>query len=262
MRPSLRPLFRIALFGGAALSVIPAARALTLYGGATSTYTSDPGDGMPWSNVGDNGIYLGAYDTGYWIITANHVGAIGLTLNGSTYSAVSGSAQRIGTTDILLYRLDVSGGAPALSNLTITSSTPVSGQPVRMVADGSGTMTWGTNNVAGYAFYDLGNSSEQTYGLFTNYDLTTASEAQAQNGDSGGALFYYDTASSKWWLSGIISGIGSSSGTDFTVSASVAYYYSSIMAIVSPVPEPAAWAALLGMATLMGTVVVRKRSRP
>jgi hypothetical protein len=57
-----------------------------------------------------------------------------------------------------------------------------------MVADGSGTMTWGTNLVDQYATYNLVEGGPLTIGLFTTSSPITG-EAQAQSGDSGGALF-------------------------------------------------------------------------
>lgn len=242
------------------MATLPSARALVIFGGATG-HTTNPGGGLPWANVGNTGIYLGAYNTGYWIITANHVGSASIILGGVTYVSIAGSAQQIGSTDLLLYRINVSGGAPALSNLTISANSPIVGQPVVMIGDGSGTMTWGNNNVDRYGLYTLETDGPQTYGLFTTYS-SIAGEAQAQGGDSGGALFY-QTATDTWQLNGILSGIGTSGGIQFTASVATSFYYSQIVAIVgiplAAVPEPAAWATLLGSAALLGTLLVRRR---
>ena len=130
-----------------------------------------------------------------------------------------------------------------------------------MVADVSGVMTWGTNTVEGYGNYTLVNNGQITVGLFTDYD-TVAGEAQAQGGDSGGALFY-EVSAGNWWLSGIISGIDTVSNPDITVSVALGAYYNDIVAIVgSPltaVPEPATWAAILGAIALIGTIAMRRR---
>ena len=266
MHHAHRRLLPVLLFWFAAWVTSPTGlHALVIYGGATG-YTTDPGNGLPWSNVGNTGVYLGAYQTGYWIITANHVGAAGITLNGSGYAAVGGSAQRIGSTDLLLYRIDVTNlGAPTLPDLTLSNLSPATGQPVILVADGSGTMTWGNNTVAGYGNYSLVQDGPTTFGLITNYDAI-AGEAQGQTGDSGGALFYYHTATSTWWLSGIISGIGTSNGTDFTASVALANYYNDIIAIVgtplSAVPEPAAMALVAGLVALFVIWVRRKGHQP
>ncbi len=251
----------IALMVG--LFLAPAANALIIYGGATGQ-TTDPGGGLPWANVGNTGVFLGNYDSGYWVITANHVGYVsGITLDGTHYSAVGGTNQRVGTTDLLLYRIDVSGGAPSLSNLTISHLSPSIGQAITMVADGSGTMTWGDNTVDGYGNYTLVSEGPTTFGLVTDYDAV-AGETQAQGGDSGGALFY-EVSTGNWWLSGIISGVDTVSNPDITVSVALGYYYNDIVGIVgSPltaVPEPATWAALLGAFALIGTLVVRRRRR-
>lgn len=263
MKSSRAFLGRVALLSLVVVLASPAARALVIYGGA-SGHTTDPGAGLPWDNVGNTGVYLGAYQTGYWVITANHVGAGGITLDGVSYSAVGGSAQRIGTTDLLLYRIDVSvNGAPELENLNISASTPVVGQPVVMVADGSGVMTWGTNTVDQYANYSLTEGGPQTVGLITTYSAVTG-EAQGQGNDSGGALFY-QLMNGSWLLSGILSGIGTTEGgTQFTASVAVAAYYSNIAAIVgSPlaaIPEPAAWSLLAGVAAACAGFIRRRRT--
>jgi hypothetical protein len=243
------------------LSFLTPARALIIFGGA-SGHTSDPGSGLPWYNVGNTGVYLGAFNTGYWVITANHVGAGGITLNGNAYNSVSGSAQQIGATDLLLYRIDVSShGAPALDNLTISSYTPAEGQPVMMVADGSGTMTWGTNQVHQYGFYSLVVGGPQTFGLVTSYS-EIAGEAQGQSGDSGGALFY-QVATDSWWLSGILSAVGTVDTTQYTFSVALGYYYNDITGIVgtplNAIPEPGTWGALIGAAGLLVTLAQRRQ---
>jgi len=244
----------------AMLFLAPAASALIILGGNTGQ-TTDPGGGLPWDNVGNTGVYLGAYTTGYWIITANHVGSTGITLAGTAYTSVGGSASRIGTTDLLLYRIDVSGGTPTLSDLTISNSQPNSGQAVKMIGDGSGTMTWGNNTVDSYGSYNLGNPAETTLGLITTYSEIDG-EAQAESGDSGGALFY-EHASGSWWLSGILSGINTSVSPNITASVNIAAYYSNIISIVgtklSAVPEPSTWAALLGGMALIATLIVRRK---
>jgi hypothetical protein len=249
---------RLTIATFALLTLTPALSALIIFDGATGN-TTDPGDGVPWDNVGNTGVYLGAYNTGYWIITANHVGSSAITLNGLSYSSVGGTAARIGTTDLLLYQIDISThGAPALPNLQISTSTPVVGAQVLMIGDGSGTKTWGTNNVASYSNYNLVVDGPTTIGLITTYD-DLADEAQAQGGDSGGAV-YFKLPNDSWLLSGIISAVGSSEGTDFTASIAVAAYHSDIITIVgTAVPEPAHVAIWLGSAMLL--VVTSRRRR-
>ena len=261
MKGHLTFLGRLSLLSLLVAAVVPAARALVIYGGS-SGHTTNPGDGLPWDNVGTGGVYLGAFDTGYWVITANHVGSGGITLGGTFYSSVSGSVQQIGTTDLLLYRIDAStNGAPALANLNFSSSTPVPGGDVVMIGNGGGVKTWGTNEVDQYANYSLAANGPQTAGLITTYSPITG-EAQGQGGDSGGGLFF-QMLDGSWILSGILSGIGTSNGTEFTASVAVAFYYTQIAALVgnaiTPVPEPATWTLLAGGAALVGAGFIRRR---
>lgn len=232
----------------------PAVHALVIYGG-NSGHTTNPGFGLPWDNVGAGGVYLGAFDTGNWVITANHVGSSGITLNGTHYSSVAGSAHQIGSTDLLLYRI---AGAPALANLNFSSSTPVPGGNVVMIGNGGGVKSWGTNTVDQYGNYTLSENGPQTFGLITTYSPITG-ESQGQGGDSGGGLFF-QMLDGSWLLSGILSGVGSSSGTDFTASVAVAYYSGDIAALVgNPIPEPATYALGLSAAVL-ALVIWRRRS--
>lgn len=236
----------------------PTLSALVIFDGATGN-TSDPGDGLPWDNVGNSGIYLGAYNTGYWIITANHVGSSGITLDGLSYSGIGGSAAQIGSTDLLLYRIDISThGAPSLSNLNLSSGSPVVGAQVLMIGDGGGTKTWGTNNVDQYANYALVDEGPTTTGLITVYD-SIADEAQAQGGDSGGAV-YFQLPDDSWLLTGIISAIGTDDGTQFTASIALAAYHTDITGIVgTAVPEPNTAAIWIGVAGLLTTIGRRRR---
>lgn len=246
--------YRLALISVAAVLTTPAVRALVIYGGNTG-HTTNPGFGLPWDNVGAGGVYLGAFDRGNWVITANHVGSSGITLNGTYYSSVPGSAHEIGSTDLLLYRID---GAPALENLNFSSNTPVPGGNVVMIGNGGGVKSWGTNTVDQYAYYHLVTGGPQTVGLITTYSPITG-ESQGQGGDSGGGLFY-QMLDGSWLLSGILSGVGTSNGTDFTASVAVAFYYGDIVNLVgNPIPEPATYA--LGLSATVPALAIWRRRR-
>jgi hypothetical protein len=98
---------------------------------------------------------------------------------------------------------------------------------------------WGTNQLGGVAAF-LG-----TAALYTEYDAEQVilPEAQASNGDSGGALFITDAMGTE--LAGIIYAIGPSPGqpagtalyTNLTFAARIDVYWDEIDSLL-PVPEP------------------------
>jgi hypothetical protein len=105
-----------------------------------STAWSDQG----WSYVGQvnggSGIYLGEYGGGNWVLTAGHVyndgGNGSFSLNGTSYSAVSGSGIQISGIDLYVYQITVGSGSglSLLSNLSLAGTSPVPGNPI---TDGS-----------------------------------------------------------------------------------------------------------------------------
>ena len=242
----LRPVFGAVLL----CAMGPVARALILYD-FPSGRTIDPGNGMPWGNVGSlngaTGIYLGEFTTGYWVITANHVGAGPITFSGDTYPAAAGTARQIGTTDILLFRLE---SAPVLPTLSLSTATPAAGTSVWMVGYGGGTKNWGTNTREGVGYATLGAST--TYSVSTHYDFITG-EAQGTTGDSGGAMF--TKTEGTWMLAGSLSAVSG----DYTIVSDLATYRNDIFAITgTAIPEPATLGLILGIGA-MGVAVGRHR---
>jgi len=230
----------------------------------STTDTSDPGSSA-WNYVGTvngaSGVYLGAYNGTYWVLTAGHVGLGDFTLAGTTYSAVSGSALSISNidsslADLTLYQIGSSAG---LSNLTLVSSDRPTGTSVEMIGYGGGK-SWGTNTIYGYTNYTVSNTSFGGRGI-----VTLASDgAQGVGGDSGGGMFYYN--GSTWVLSGILSGVGTitNGSTDLgngTISVDLASYSSQILSdisAVSAIPEPAVLSLGLGSA-MLGLACWRRR---
>ncbi len=223
------------------------ARAVIVYGGDgtqnTTALTDDPG----WANVGllngATGVYIGSYASGYWVLTATHVGSGNITLGGTTYNVVAGSGVQV-SGDLYAFRIDTD---PLLPTLSLASVRPTNGSAVVLIGDGlnrasslttwyvdvdtnpntwstsffagaDGTVTgyrygsgntlrWGSNTIDGTASYNIGTGV--TSGLYVDFNAVTG-ESQGAPGDSGGALFYKN--SSTWELAGILSAIGTFSG--------------------------------------------------
>lgn len=115
-----------------ALSLVgaPASRAVVIAGADGSGNTTAPVDNPGWSNVGAigsaSGVYLGNYGGNYWVLTAFHVGAGSIVLDGNTFAPVGGSAVRVlngdgSVADLLLYRIS---SDPLLPTLTLSASRP------------------------------------------------------------------------------------------------------------------------------------------
>jgi len=232
--------------------------------------TSDPGT-PPWNYVGAigdaSGVYLGDYDGINWVLTASHVGPGNFVLNGITYDAINGSGITLtnpngSLTDLTLFRIR---GAPGLANLAIESQDQPIGTAVQMIGFGGGSRSWATNTIYGYTQYSLGGTPYLGEGI-----LTLASRgAQGMGGDSGGGTFV-QTADGTWELAGILSGVGeirTLMGTDLgqgTVAADVATYSNQINATIAStaIPEPADYAALLGLFALSITSIARVARPP
>lgn len=200
---------------------------LNSYLGSTSTAA------FPyWNNlvrVADaSGTYLGYNaSTGRgWVLSANHVTVPGnITVGGTSY-AVIGSGSQIGSSDLKLYQF-ASATDPGLAAVPLANALTLSeGQDVLMFGRGFTTSTsspyawsdpstddangirWGTNTIQSLANINLGSvtsPSLQRY-LVTDFDGpgdagTTAFDAQASLGDSGGGMFVMSAGS--WSLAGV-----------------------------------------------------------
>ncbi len=184
-------------------------------------------------------IYLG--DS--WVLTASHVGAGPVYLNGNTYFNVPGSQVQLTNfqtpnktqlTDLLMYRIS---GDPGLPRLTISEAPPSVGAEVTMIGRGrdrdpnltnwnaswgppppishsgykwaaNSTLRWGTNTV-----HQTGNWVNNGVGdilvISTKFDSPgTTYEGQVARGDSGGGYFYLNASTSQWELAGTIVATG------------------------------------------------------
>jgi hypothetical protein len=283
------------------LSLAGIARAVIVAGGDGTQNTADPNTGVPWDHVGTiggaSGIYLGAFSGGYWVATATHVGAGNFTLGGTTYALASGSGVQIGGSDLTLFRIT---GDPGLSSLTISSTAPAVGAAVTMIgngvnrgtaqlywsvnqtttpwtwtplADSTGSnasgyawgsgnaLRWGTNTIAGSSSYNVGTGA--TNALVTVFDPISG-EAQGATGDSGGAMFYFNSGTSAWELTGVMGAVTTFSGqpgstavfSDATFMVDLASYHD---AIITAIPEPGAIG--MGWAAFAAAVAMRFRRR-
>lgn len=238
----------LAMFG--AMTMGPGtARAVVVYGGSTSANFSAPADDPGWANVGrigsSSGVYLGntsipGHGSGYWVLTASHVGSGTINLGGTSYSAVTGSSFRLtnpdnSLTDLLLYKISSDPGLPTLK---LASSTPALGTSLTMIGFGytgaASQTTWNINDAVSpwtwtetttpsglYGVgYKYGTSGTENWGVnalaiptqlvasgssktdvFGSYALATSGSAQLAAHDSGGAVFVKNGG--QWELAGI-----------------------------------------------------------
>lgn len=309
---------------GISVLVLTSSRAVVVYDDVASSSTYTTSSESIWDYVGTvngaSGVYLGEYNGTYWVVTAAHVGAGNIVLNGVSYSYVADSAIRItngdgSAADLVVYQIS---SAPALSSLTISSSTPTDGASVTMIGYGrsiisSGLQYWQvTDSGAGYTWTSSpgpgganaqgywvgapkvkrwGNNTIEgtsltsggvtvttyntgwgdTYFFYTDFDAVTG-EGQGSEGDSGGGVFYYNSATGTWELAGIMGAVGtfqnqpSDTGTATVVVGNVTYvvdlsvYRDAIFEAISNsvIPEPAGVAAIAGLAVLW-TAARRRR---
>ena len=206
---SLRWLLFAGAFAVAALTAASAPAVLIAGPDGTINVTApspDPG----FANVGDMSGLSGVYLTNGWVLTAGHVGAGEIELDGVLYQSVPGSRVDLvdgsgGDSDLILFKLTE---RPPLPDLELAAGPVSVGESVVLVGNGRargastswmgmsgwewGTLReirWGTNRVS-----DVGISISQTDAFSTRFDRLTGSrrndpEAQVVPGDSGGAAF-------------------------------------------------------------------------
>ncbi len=136
-------LFRLVSGCVALLSLFTfAARAVVINTGNGNGNTNAPANDPGWANIGLLGGGTGIYLGDGWVLTAAHVGAGAITLQGVAYNPLAGSTVQLTNTtpgksalaDLLLFRL--SSTPAGLGSLTLASSAPTLGAPVVMIGAG------------------------------------------------------------------------------------------------------------------------------
>jgi len=251
MRQALALCALTLVFGAA-----PRASAVVIASEPGSGNVTAPADDPGFSHVGSPGIATVVYLGNGWVLTANHVTDADVTLGGVVYPRVPGSRVTFANPDssvpdIAAYRIDPH---PDLPILPIGTETPEDGTPVLMIGHGldrggpvtweghdgfvllgSQSVRWGSNEIAGSGM--LGGDAA----IATTFDEgATTHEAQAQYGDSGGAVFAKN-AQDDWELAGILFAIDTYEGQpSYVLYGNVSYaidlaaYRDQIIATVRP----------------------------
>ncbi len=190
-----------------------------------------PGPGTGFDHVGKiretTGVYLGDG----WVLTAGHVGAGELRLDGAGHPAVPDSWTPLrgpaggSHPDLGVFRVAPS---PPLPRLAIAGMAPRTGERLLLVGCGSGrgerfewdgrvgfrwaglhVRRWGTNRVAAVGL-EVPGAGASTRVFATLFSAGEQWEAQAAIGDSGGAAFV--SRRGAWKLAGIMVSVVSSPG--------------------------------------------------
>jgi hypothetical protein len=205
-----------------ALALAAPARALVVDGDPELEQRA-PGSGTGFEHVGKIGGTTGVYLGDGWVLTATHVGAGDLWLDGARYPAVPGSWAPVRGTeagrvpDLGVFRVEP---RPALPHLPISRRMPRVGEPLLLVGCGHGrgeriewdgrigfrwtapnVRRWGLNRIAATGI-DMPTPGSFTWIFSTLFSVGDRQEAQAALGDSGGAGFV--NRRGKWTLAGIM----------------------------------------------------------
>ena len=217
-------LFRL-LVVGAFLVVLAPVRAVILYGtGDPTANTAAPTGalaGSGWQYEGQFGAYLGTVIASNYFITAKHIGgSVGQTFNFNATTYTTTAVFPDPSSDLQIWQVagmflvhaplfhGVAGSEVNLS-LVVFGRGRLRGDPFFVGTDShlggwlwgspDGVQRWGTN-VVGSIYTD------PTYGKLVRapFDANAGpNEAHLASGDSGGAVFVFDTNTSAWELAGI-----------------------------------------------------------
>jgi hypothetical protein len=231
-----RRLLLCAAIGVVVTLAATSASAVIIDSGDGTGNTTAPADDPGWSNIGIKSGLGVVYLRNGWVITANHVGAGDILLDGSTYTYVPGTAVQLDDGAGTLADLVVFGitPLPAVADLPIRTNTSLPTVDVIMAgrgrnrgavtdSDGPGVwmsppanptpahpgyywgatsaLRWGTNKIVDHWPFLVPTVTHYTLFDEPGPDYTTH-ESQATMGDSGGAVFAKEGLT--WELSGII----------------------------------------------------------
>lgn len=271
--------------------------------GNTNAPIDDPGWANIGVLGGGSGIYLGgdwvltAAHVGAGSIT---LGGISYSpLANTTVQLTNGAVGKTVYTDLIMFRLTATPAG--LGSLTLMSSPPILGDSVTMIGAGrdrgtfsqwslntsttpwtwsevtsggnaagyktveSRAMRWGTNDVSSPGLW-LNDGVGDIRSFATTFSASgqADSEAQAVNGDSGGAVFF--KRGTNWELGGVMLGVGGFSGQpdpattpvfgNKTYSADLSFYAPQITSVI---PEPSTVALLALSAAGWGFFALRRR---
>jgi len=254
--------------------------------GSHAAAVPDPG----WNYIGRRGGNTAVYIGDGWVLTANHVGVGDLELGGVTYPYVPGSGVQLenndqSPADMLVFKVSPDPGLPPLP---LRTSFPSPGLEAIMIGNGRDrgittsfdpagsnppiegwewapgrSVRWGTNQIDGFPSSKL----LDNFAVYTAFDSgQSVHEAQASDGDSGGALFVDNNGS--WELAGILYAVGAfpqQPGStaiygNVTYAARVDYYYDEIQDAIA-LPEPSGSLGLLLGTGLVATLNHRRKGR-
>ncbi len=255
---------RVAISIAVLLIAAPARAIVVADGDARNQQPPDAPAGSPvfpyWDYLARRGSYSAVYLGDRWVLTAGHIGLGGVEIRGRVYAALPDSEIDLRTgyrsADLSLFRLRED---PELPPLPLSTTRAVVGEEALLLGFGRGagealrwrgklgrywdrgppTLRWGRNRVsrASLRIGSRGGYYTETFAYRFDPGPGAVSEAQAAQGDSGGATFL--RRRHGWELAGILFLIqnhvdqpgNSAVAGNLTFAADLAVYLDQIQAI-------------------------------